>query len=767
MRTDLLAGLNEQQHAAVTMGEGPVLVLAGPGSGKTGVLTRRIAYLATNMNVPARHIMAVTFTNKAAAEMRHRVQGFIGDQVYGLRIGTFHATCAMLLRREHQATPYGQDYVIYDTDDQLSAIGQAMASANIDTKKFNPRAILGMISSAKNEMITPKAYVAQDYMSEIVKRVYPAYQSILLDSNALDFDDLLLQTVLMFREHPEVLQKYQHQYPFILVDEFQDTNTVQYQLVRQIGAPQDNIMVVGDEDQSIYAFRGADYRNVLRFKQDYPDATTILLEQNYRSTQTVLDVARAVIDRNTNRTRKALFTTRGTGDPIIVYEAYDDDYEARYILGEINRLNETEGFNLSDIAVMYRTNTQSRALERAARDYGIPYTLVGGVSFYKRREVKDLLAYLRLILNPDDRVSFGRVINTPRRGIGTKSVEDFTYWAAKEGLSVSEALQRLIDGDSGNLSARVVRLFADFGQMLFNWQSIALTGDLVRLYDTVMSDIGYSLHIHSTSKDEDEANERTDNLGELRGLLVQAVEMGQTLAEFVTDQMLMTDADIPDESNADKITMLTLHAAKGLEYPVVFITGLENGLLPHFRALEEPGGVEEERRLFYVGITRAKDRLYITYAFRRTTYTGSMAGERSPFLADIPPELFRDETSGLSWMREEAQYRSVTRWDNQVTSRLDRDLEASRRRSSQINSSGNSELRGKIIRFPGNQSDSEASAPAPEFKTGQRVKHSQFGSGTVIESRMNGRDEEVTVAFVDRRYGIKTLLASVANLKRE
>lgn len=760
MSNDLLDGLNEQQRAAVTAGNGPVLVLAGPGSGKTGVLTRRIAYLISQMDVPPRAIMAVTFTNKAANEMRHRVEGFLGAQTLGLRIGTFHATCAHILRREADNTPYGRDYVIFDTDDQLSAVTQAMAEVNIDTKKFNPRAVLGMISSAKNEMISASAYVAQDYMSEIVKRVYPRYQSILLDSNGMDFDDLLLETVNLFRNHPDVLEKYQKLYPFVLVDEFQDTNTVQYHLVRMIAAPRNNVFVVGDEDQSIYAFRGADFRNVLRFKEDYPDAKVILLEQNYRSTQVVLDVARAVIDRNSNRTAKALFTTRQGGEPVTVYEAYDDDYEARYIMGEIERLRDTVGYDFSDFAIMYRTNTQSRALERACRDYGVPYTLVGGVSFYKRREVRDLLAYLRLVLNPDDRISFARVINMPRRGIGKKSLEDFQYWAAKADLTYGEALWQLINGDESPLSSRAAKAFADFGRMLFSWQTIAQSGDVVNLFDTVMSDTGYSLHLHSTSKNEDEANERQDNLNELRGLLVRAMENEQSLAEFVTDQMLMTDADTMD-TEADKVTLLTLHAAKGLEYPVVFLTGVEHGLLPHIRALEEVGGVEEERRLFYVGITRAKDQLYLTYAFRRTMYNGSGMNERSPFLLDIPSELLNDETSGLAWMRDEADYRQATTW-NSGTSRLDRDLAAARQRANQNGSSGNADVRKKIIQFPGSKS-----ASGPEFKSGMRVSHAVFGEGTVIESKSVRRDdEEVTVAFTDRRYGIKTLLASMANLKK-
>ncbi|MEO1646708.1 MAG: UvrD-helicase domain-containing protein, partial [Chloroflexota bacterium] len=368
MTSDLLTGLNPEQYKAVTTVDGPVLVLAGPGSGKTRVLTRRVAHLIQDVGIAPYHIMAVTFTNKAASEMRHRVSQFLGERVRGLQIGTFHSTCARILRMEAESTAYNKDYVIYDTDDQITAITQVLAELNIDKKKWTPRRILGAISSAKNEMILPDRYVGQDYFTEVVSRVYPEYQKKLRDNNAMDFDDLLVNMVLLLRNHDIVREKYQQRYPYVLVDEFQDTNTVQYQLVQLISRPQNNVFVVGDEDQSIYAFRGADYRNVLRFHQDYPDATVILLEQNYRSTQVVLDTARAVIDRNTNRTPKKLFTDREGGELVTVKEAYDDTYEAQYIMEEIDNLTRREGYDYTDIAIMYRTNAQSRALEAACRE---------------------------------------------------------------------------------------------------------------------------------------------------------------------------------------------------------------------------------------------------------------------------------------------------------------------------------------------------------------------------------------------------------------
>ncbi|MEP7291478.1 MAG: UvrD-helicase domain-containing protein, partial [Chloroflexota bacterium] len=429
MAIDLLNILNPQQRAAVTAGNGPVLVLAGPGSGKTRVLTHRIAYLIQDEGVPPYHIVAVTFTNKAAAEMRERVQKLLGGALDGLQIGTFHSICARLLRIEADHTPYARDYVIYDTDDQVSVIKSVLAEMNVDPKKFKPGGVLAAISTAKNELIEPGEYVGRDYFGEIVARVYPQYQKRLVASNALDFDDLLMQTVLLLRNNPDVREKYQQRYEHVLVDEFQDTNQAQYQLVQILASPQENVLVVGDEDQGIYAFRGADYRNVQQFRRDYPTARVILLEQNYRSTQVVLDAARAIIDKNSHRTPKALFTDRSGGALVSIYEAYSEGEEGDYIVHTITRQIKRGGHNFRDFAVMYRTNAQSRAIEEAFIKYGVTYKLVGGVGFYKRREVRDLVAYLRVINNPNESVSFERVINVPGRGIGKKSLDTFIEWA--------------------------------------------------------------------------------------------------------------------------------------------------------------------------------------------------------------------------------------------------------------------------------------------------------------------------------------------------
>lgn len=760
MVADLLDGLNQQQYAAVTAGEGPVLVLAGPGSGKTGVLTRRVAYLMTQMNVKPQQIMAVTFTNKAAAEMRHRIEKYLGERVRGLQIGTFHSTCARILRIEHAFTRYGEDYVIYDTEDQLSAVQQSLGELNIDAKKFPPRKVLSAISAAKNELILPHQYTRTDYFSEVVARVYPRYQTILHDSNAMDFDDLLVEMVLMMRNQPAVADKYQHKFPFVLVDEFQDTNTVQYELVQLMGAPQNNIFVVGDEDQSIYAFRGADYRNVMRFRHDYPQAQVILLEQNYRSTQIVLDAARAVIDRNSNRTRKALFTTRPDGEPITIHEAYDDQHEANFIMETIESLKKRHSYRFGDFAVMYRTNAQSRALETSCRNHGIPYTLVGGVGFYKRREVRDLLAYLRVVNNPSDRISLARIINTPKRGIGDKSFQDFVNWTTSASIPNGEAFEKLVTGENVPLAARSAALFKQFGEQLRRWRSFNQAGSLSDLFDAIIADTRFTFYLHEISESEQQANERAENVQELRGLLRRYDEEQLSLAEFLQDQQLMTDDDLNETNNGDKITLLTLHAAKGLEFPVVFISGLEDGLLPHMRAFEEPEGMEEERRLFYVGITRTRERLYITYAFRRALFGGyADLQTRSSFLPDIPTHLL-SPASTISWEHTAESYRRETTWNMSqppASSRLTNDLKNQRVTPP---TSGNDAVRSRIVPFPG----AKDSTPALKYRTGARVRHPSFGIGTVIESKRSGSSEIVTVAFEDKKFGIKNLDSEFANL---
>lgn len=755
MTTDLLANLNPQQREAVTAGAGPVLVLAGPGSGKTGVLTRRVAFLVREMDIRPWHIMAVTFTNKAASEMRHRVESYLGaDGIQGFQIGTFHSTCARILRQEHEYTPYKRDFVIYDTDDQLNVIGRAMNDLDLDTKRNSPRSVLGEISRAKNEFILPQQYIGGDYFTEIVSRVYPMYQRRLLASNALDFDDLLVQMVVALRESEMLRTKYQQRYSFVLVDEFQDTNSVQYQLVKLFGAPQNNLFIVGDEDQSIYAFRGADYRNVLRVRKDFPEMKVILLEQNYRSTQYILDAARAVIDKNPNRTVKALFTDKPGGERITVYEAYDDEAEARYIAEQIELLRMMKRYKYSDFAVIYRTNGQSRALEDRLIKQSLPYNIVGDVSFYKRREIRDVLAYLRMVNNPNDRVSFERVINVPKRGIGEKSMSDFFLWLERDALTIEDGLRHLMNGGMSPLSPRVVRPMTEFALQLDAWRSDATDGNLLNTLDAVLADIRYRFYLRETSADVIEAQNREDNIEVLRAAVKRADEEAKPLADFITESSLMQDAAETRDTTSERVTMMTLHAAKGLEYPVVFITGLEDGILPHFRSKEEEGGLEEERRLFYVGITRAKERLFITYAFRRMLYANATQQEISKFLLDIPKELLDHPPATLGADGSVHRFGAQTRWEAGSSAngfgigRLQNDLVKQSER--------NAQLSGKVVKLP-------VPSKPTTHKTGMKVFHEKFGQGTVIESKWQDGDEIVTVAF-EKPVGIKILSLAYAKL---
>jgi DNA helicase-2/ATP-dependent DNA helicase PcrA len=773
----LLANLNERQREAVMIDGGPALILAGPGSGKTRVLTHRIAYLIHQLNVDPRSIMAVTFTNKAATEMRDRTETLLRQPIKGLvTLGTFHAICARILRREGQYTPFGDRYHIYDTGDQEAVVKQALSELNVDPKKFTPRQVLGKISDAKNELITPAMFKTLDYMGEVVKQVYTRYQAIMLDNNALDFDDLLMQTVFLLQDDESIRYKYQMLVQYLLIDEFQDTNVAQYEFMRLMGAPQQNIFVVGDEDQGVYAFRGADYRNVRRFRADYPDAQVVLLEQNYRSTQIVLDAARAVIERNPNRTPKRLFTDREGGAQISVFEAYNERMEAEYITEQIDRLARRQKRNYRDFAVMYRTNAQSRAIETAFVQQGIPYRMVGGVGFYKRREVRDLIAYLRVVDNANDKVSFARIINVPRRSIGEKSLHDFQMWASSEGGNYQAALIRVMNGESP-LSTRLVRPLSEFTAQLIKWQALAGDGRLLDCLDAIIGDIGYRWYLQEISDSDEQAIDRGENVDELRGLLKKAEEANISLTEFLADQSLVSDLDDLSE-DADAVTLLTLHAAKGLEYPIVFITGMEEGMLPHMRSFEDPDSMEEERRLMYVGMTRAEDELHLTYAFRRSLWGSELTNAPSRFLSDLPQEVLQDVPLGLREINNQRGYKAQTRWETQPVSPkaekwgggFTRDETPEKKKpsvpsapsvsstrpatppSSTPTSSTSGKLRSKIVPFPRQSRQQEGT-----FRVNDRVKHPSFGEGTVLESKIEGGIELVTVVF--NGQGFKTLEA--------
>ncbi len=718
---DFLEQLNPEQRKAVTTGDGPVLVLAGPGSGKTRVLTQRIAYLIAFEGVRPYQILAVTFTNKAAREMEARVDDLLGEQAtQGMMLGTFHSTCARILRREADLLPVEANYVIFDADDQVRLTKSIIRELNLNEKLYRPHSVHAAISNAKNELISADDYPTTTYRDEVVKRVYVEYQKRLIASNAMDFDDLLVYTARLLEGNPDIREKYAQRFRHVLVDEFQDTNIAQYTLIKHLASTHKNIFVVGDPDQSIYRWRGADWRNVQRFEQDYPDAQVILLEQNYRSQQTILDAAMGVIDRARNRRRKQLFTERGEGEKLFYYEAPDDYAEASFIVDTIAQLVASKQFEPGECAVMYRTNAQSRLLEEAFLQARLPYRLVGAQRFYGRREVKDLIAYLRLAYNANDEASLNRIINVPTRGIGSKTITSLFTASRSIGITPGAMVLDLARGSGSSyweqFSNRAAIVLADFGVMLANWRAAAQTFTVTELFDRIVTDIGYKEYLDDGTE---EGAERWENVSELRRLTQEYAT--RTLDEFLQDVALISDQDTMTET-VNAPTLLTLHAAKGLEFGTVFITGLDDGLLPHNRSFDEPEEMEEERRLFYVGITRAKDKLYLVRSVQRGGRGYAEETYPSRFLDDIPPDLLIGKA----------------RTGRAVRGRPPETLWASHKKAK------------------------SASTIESKFQAGTKVQHSLWGEGIVLDSRIQDNDEIVEVVF--ESVGIKRLAASLANL---
>ncbi|NPA92480.1 MAG: UvrD-helicase domain-containing protein [Chloroflexi bacterium] len=713
---DYLLTLNPQQREAVTAPPGPILVLAGPGSGKTRVLTYRVAYLIGALGVRPFHILAVTFTNKAAREMENRIIATVGAQARGVTIGTFHATCARILRREADHLPFDANFVIADTDDQRRLIKNVLQELNLDPKQYAPQKLHAAISRLKNEGIFPENFEPSSYGEKVLKQVYEAYQNRLLSSNLVDFDDLLLWTLHLLQTVPAVRQRYARRFQHILVDEFQDTNLVQYELVRLLGSHYRNIFVVGDADQSIYSWRGADYRNVLRFEQDFPDAKVILLEQNYRSTQTILDAAMAVIAPLQGKHRKQLFTSRGAGQKIAIRRVPDDREEARYVVETIASLVARGQAQPGDFAIMYRINAQSRVLEEAFLRAGLPYRLVGAQRFYGRREVKDALAYLRLAHNPADEPSLMRVINVPPRGIGTKTIAALRTAARRAGLAPGTLLLHMAAApeDYQNFfSPRALKALLGFARPLAQWYELALSVSPADLMATILADVGYKEYLLDGTE---EGEERWENVRELHRLASRYNEEG--LSAFLEEVTLVSDQDTLEDAENTPI-LLTLHAAKGLEFPHVFIVGLVEGLLPHSRAWDNEDEMAEERRLFYVGLTRAKDQVYLTYPEMRMLYGYAEPAEPSRFLEEIPPEL----TTG------DHPARGTTYWQG-----------------------------------PRWEPAPAAETREPEFHAGDKVRHPRWGEGLVIGSRIKDGAELVDVAF--ESVGLKRLDAALARLEK-
>lgn len=714
--------LNPSQTKAVQEINGPVLIVAGPGSGKTRVIAHRIAYLVKTCRISPYRIIAVTFTNKAAREMKERVEHLLGKAGGECTIGTFHAICARILRQDGHNIGIDKGFAIFDEDDQFKLIKDSLEELNLDPKKFVPRAVQSAISAAKSGLLGPEDYARNisSYFEEVVFRVYENYQKLLSQSNGLDFDDLLMKTVNLFKQKHEALVKYQSRYIHVMIDEFQDTNLAQYLLAKQIAGKYRNLFVVGDPDQSIYSWRHADLTHILNFEKDFPDAKVILLEQNYRSTQTILKAAAKLISVNKQRKPKDLWTDNEEGKPILIREAYNELEEAQFVAQEIENLQKRGLFSFKDCAIMYRINAQSRPLEEVFLRYGIPYRIIGGLRFYQRREVKDVIAYLRLIRNPEDAVSLKRVINIPTRGIGQKTLEDLTRWANSLELAPFKALERLAvekENRPSFFSSRTIGALSYFYELLQKLRKQSQDLRLSELVSFILDETGYKDYIKETVEGED----RLENVLELVTVAQAYDDYApiEGLAQFLDEVSLTSDVDELEEGKADAVTFITLHQSKGLEFPVVFIVGLEEGVLPHVKSFDDPGQMEEERRLFYVGMTRAEKQLYIFRAFRRSLMGGSTANPCSRFLRDIPGSLLTK--GGEAQITPVAAKASV----EQNTRRL----------------------------------------PCP--KSGTLVRHAYFGEGKVLSCSSPSRavqDQEITIDF-GGNLGIKRFLLSLAPLE--
>lgn len=725
--------LNDRQCEAVKHTEGPLLITAGAGSGKTKVLTCRIAHLL-ELGVAPYRILAITFTNKAAKEMKERVTNLVGAQADSIWLSTFHSFCAKLLRFEIDGFHgYTRNFTIYDSSDQLVLVKDCLKKLNLDDKQFTPRSVLGTISSAKNVLMDAKAFAAKasDFYEQKVADVYALYQEKLRENNAVDFDDLLFLAVRLLQENEEVREKYQSRFQYILVDEYQDTNHAQYALTKILAARWRNICVVGDADQSIYAWRGADIRNIIDFTRDYPDAASIKLEQNYRSTKTILHAANAVIDNNESRPKKTLWTENPTGNKIIHYQAQTEHDEADYIAGVIYNRHEISHEPYGDMAILFRTNAQSRVLEEKLMRYAIPYTMVGGTKFYDRKEIKDVLAYLRLLYNPEDSLSLTRIINVPKRNIGATTMEHVAAYAEAQGISLFEALSST---DEIPVTKRAKASLENFAAMIFDLLNDIEGKDVLSLIETVIKQTGYGDMLDKEAEHDPQGESRKENVGEFLSVAKDYMDSNPegNLQDFLENVALVSDVD-DFESSDSKVTLMTLHAAKGLEFPVVFLTGLDEGLFPHSRTLMDPAQVEEERRLAYVGITRAERQLYVTNAVTRTMYGRISAYMPSRFLAEIPPQFMED------YHRKSAMPQSRT-------------------------TAVPGKQRVSILTKPVASSLPKKHAVTDTFVKGDKVRHKIWGIGTVLDVIGEGPNMQMKIQFPTK--GVRQVVVKYAPLEK-
>ncbi|MFI6806695.1 DNA helicase PcrA [Streptomyces luteogriseus] len=743
----LLEGLNDHQRAAVVHSGSPLLIVAGAGSGKTRVLTHRIAHLLAERDVHPGQILAITFTNKAAGEMKERVEQLVGPRANAMWVMTFHSACVRILRRESKKLGFTSSFSIYDAADSKRLMALVCRDLDLDPKRFPPKSFSAKISNLKNELIDEEDFAAQatDGFEKTLAQAYAMYQSRLREANALDFDDLIMTTVNLLRAFPDVAEHYRRRFRHVLVDEYQDTNHAQYALVRELvgtsehpvdvppeaEVPPAELCVVGDADQSIYAFRGATIRNILQFEEDYPDATTILLEQNYRSTQTILSAANAVIERNESRRPKNLWTNAGTGAQITGYVADTEHDEAQFVAEEIDRLTDAGEAKAGDVAVFYRTNAQSRVFEEIFIRVGLPYKVVGGVRFYERKEVRDVLAYLRVLANPEDSVPLRRILNVPKRGIGDRAEAMIDALSQREKISFPQALKRV--DEAYGMAARSTNAVKRFNTLMEDLRTIVESGaGPATVLEAVLERTGYLAELQASTDPQDET--RIENLQELAAVAMEfeqerGEEEQSTLSDFLEQVALVADSDqIPDEDGGDGvITLMTLHTAKGLEFPVVFLTGMEDGVFPHMRALGQAKELEEERRLAYVGITRARERLYLTRSTLRSAWGQPSYNPPSRFLEEIPP-------THVEWKRTGATAPA----SSGPVSAVAASLSSSRSRSSASGASGFATRR-------------TAEKPVVSLAVGDRVTHDQFGLGTVVGIKGTGGNAEATIDFGDTK----------------
>lgn len=727
---ELLDGLNAEQLDAVTYPDGPLLILAGAGSGKTKVLTHKIAYMIKNNGVSPYNILAITFTNKAAAEMRERLALLCGNDANIMWIKTFHSACLSILRKNAEYIGFKSGFNIYDDTDRKTLIKECMKNLNIDSEKIPAKSCMSIISDAKNKLITPENFLAEygnDYLKSIYYRVYFAYTEALRLNNAMDFDDLIMLTVKLFEKNREILEYYRSKFKYILVDEYQDTNRAQYALVRMLSCEHRNICVVGDDDQSIYKFRGADIRNILDFEKEFPEAKVIRLEQNYRSTQNILNAANGVIENNAGRKGKNLWTSEGKGEPVKIYKASNEYEEADFIAGKINEIKNS--YALSDIAVLFRTNNQSRALEERFRIAGIPHKLLSGLRFYDRKEIKDIMSYLKLIVNPDDDIALKRCINEPKRGIGKTSLENAEKIAADRKISIYDVIVNYYNElGRGGLKMR------EFAVLIEELRSESDTMPIGDFVERVIKKSGY--HAFLTLTDDVESRSRLENLGELisGAKSFEASDEDASLSDYVDSISLVSDIDDYDEDEPC-VSLMTIHMAKGLEFPVVFISGCEDGLFPSERSKFEPDGTEEERRLAYVAITRARKELFMTLASQRKVFGKTEYHKPSMFVEEIPESCKSDITP-------------TNRFDVGFGHVAFREKTTSV--ANKVNFKAFEKNRGEVLHF--------------DFVAGDRVTHKKFGTGTITEAQAVGNDMRLKIVFDE--YGEKNLMAVYAKLEK-